>query len=108
MQEIPDIPAAPPEIPRGRIWAALLIPSIVVVDGTGIVAVADGGRAGLSVIPLVAACAILVCYAVFWRTLSKRYRGPSMVLMEAGYLFGQMMVCAMVGWLSWWLFFSGI
>lgn len=108
MQEVPEIPAAPPAIPRGRIWAALLIPSIVVVDGTGIVAVADGGLDGLSVIPLLAACAILVCYAVFWRTLSKRYRGPSMVLMEAGYLFGQMMVCAMVGWLSWWLFFSGV
>ena len=65
-------------------------------------------RDGLSVIPLVAACAILVCYTVFWKTLSKRYRGPSMVLMEAGYLFGQIIVCAMVGWLSWWLFSGGV
>lgn len=107
MNEPPETPVPPPSISRGRIWAALVVPSVVVVEGTGMVVLADGGRAGLSLMPLIAAGAIVICYALFWRTLSKRYRGPSMVLMEAGYLFGQIIVCAMVGWISWWLFSGG-
>lgn len=106
MHDCPEIPGPPPEIPRGRIWAAMLLPPFTVVDATGMVAVAEGGLAGLTAVPMIAACAIILCHALFWRTLGKRYRGPSLVLMEAGYLFGQVLLCAATGWVSWRLFFG--
>lgn len=96
MSEAPEIPPPPPEIPQGRIWGTLLAPPAATALGAAIV-LRMGTPEDFWIVVLLVTVILVACFAIFYRTLSKRYRGISMTLMEIGFLTGQLMVCGAVG-----------
>jgi len=96
MSEAPEIPPPPPEIPQSRIWGTLLAPPAATWIGAEF-AVRLGTPMDLSIVVLLVAIIVVACFAIFYRTLSKRYRGISMTLMESGFLTGQLIVCGAIG-----------
>ncbi len=97
MQDSPDIPKSPPEISVGWVWTSLVAPPLATLAGFLTVPFVEDSLVGLGVLVPFVLGLIGVCYAIFYRTMIKRYRGMSMTLMEAGYLFGQLIVCSAIG-----------
>lgn len=97
MDETPAAPTPPPEIPRGRLWRALLVPSIVTVIGTLVASAAarSNGSYGeelLLMLP-VGLVVILLAAVPFAKALGVRYRGRSLVLTTIGFILGQIILC---------------
>ncbi len=97
MDDEPEIPAPPPEVPRGKLWSALLIPPLVTVIGSIIAGIAardahNYGTELLLVLPvsLAVISAFLVVFILAWRV---RYRGRGLVLTSIGYFLGQVILC---------------
>lgn len=94
MDPIAEIPQPSPEIPKGKLWTALLMPPVVTVVG-GLIALAvaqDHGEELLLVLP-VSLVAILIGAVLFVPTWGVRYRGRSLVLTTIGYILGQIILC---------------
>lgn len=96
MNDIPPFPAPPPEIPKGKLWAALSIPPVVTVIGTFVAGSSTNpnsyGIELLFVLPL-GLLAIVVCLCYFVSAWKVRYRGRSLVLTSIGYFLGQIILC---------------
>ena len=96
MNEAPEVPLPPPEIPKGKLWAALSIPPVVTVVGTFVAGSSytsnSYGIEFLFVLP-VGLLAILVCLCYFVSAWKVRYRGRSLVLTSIGYFLGQIILC---------------
>ena len=96
MNEAPEVPLPPPEIPRGKLWAALSIPPVVTVAGTFVAGSSTHpnsyGIELLYVLP-VGLLAIVVCLCYFVSAWKVRYRGRSLVLTSIGYFLGQIILC---------------
>ena len=97
MEEAPEVPSPPPEIPRGKLWTSLLLPLGITFIGSVIAAMvaepSTYGRAEFLVVLPVGLVAILVCLAVFISAWRVRYRGTSLVLTGFGFLLGQVILC---------------
>jgi len=96
MNEAPQAPLPPPEIPKGGLWASLTIPPLLTVIGTFVAGrnynPSSYGTKFLFVLP-VGLLAILICLCFFVVTWRVRYRGVSLVLTSIGYLLGQIILC---------------
>lgn len=96
MNEAPEIPAPPPQVPKGGLWASLAIPPGLTVIGTFVAgSYYNPSRYGtefLLVLP-VGLLAILICLCFFIVSWRVRYRGASLVLTSIGYLLGQIILC---------------
>jgi hypothetical protein len=97
MDEIPAVPTPPPEIPRGKLWRALLAPSVVTVIGTLIASAAarsnrSYGEELLLMLPI-GLVLILLAAIPFSKALGVRYRGRSLVLTTIGFILGQIILC---------------
>lgn len=89
------VPQEPPQIPRGKLWASLLVPPLFSVLLTAILAGAtrhNYGEGGLAVLPL-GLIAIITCLFPFLACLRVRYRGTSVTLLGWGYFLGQIILC---------------
>jgi hypothetical protein len=95
MNEAPEVPLPPPEIPKGKLWAALSVPPVVTVIGTFVAgsSLSTGGYGieFLFVLP-VALLAIVACLCHFVSAWKVRYRGRSLVLASIGYFLGRILV----------------
>lgn len=96
MNEAPEFPVPPPEIPKGKLWMSLAAPPVM----TSILTMVIGGvydRNGygqefLLVLP-VGLLTILFCLASFVSAWKVRYHGRSLVLTSIGYFLGQIILC---------------
>ena len=96
--EEPQVPQPLPEIPRGRLWASLLVPPLLTVASTAVLVqktVNDYGIGGLGVLPL-GLIAVIVCLFPFLRALRVRYQGRSVTLLGWGFFIGQIVICLTV------------
>jgi cell division protein FtsW (lipid II flippase) len=100
MEEAPETPAPPPEIPKGKLWTALLLPPAIMCFGSLIARDAASrslsyGEEFLVMLPvgLVTILATAVLFVQVWRI---RYRGRSLVLTTLGYILGQIVLCLAV------------
>lgn len=99
MEEEPEIPAPPPEVPRGPLWASLGIPPLFTGLGTIIVSSIFGNRNyGAETLWMLPAglVAIIPCLVVFIRAWRVRYRGRGLVLTSIGYFLGEVILCLCV------------
>lgn len=96
MNEPPEVPAPPPEVPKNKLWASLLVPPVLTVIGTFVVGGTynsnNYGIEFLCVLPL-GLLTILCCLVIFVRAWRVRYRGQSLVLTSIGYVLGQIILC---------------
>lgn len=96
MNDAPEIPAPPPEVPKNKLWASLSIPPVVTLIGTlvtgGTYDPHNYGIEFLFVLPL-GLLAILGCLGLFISAWKVRYRGRSLVLTSIGYVLGQIVLC---------------
>lgn len=96
MNEVPEVPAPPPEVPKNKLWASLSIPPAVTVMGTflagGAHTPSSYGIEFLFVLP-VGLLTILCCLVTFINAWKVRYRGRSLVLTSIGYVLGQIILC---------------
>lgn len=96
MNDAPEVPAPPPEVPKNKLWASLSIPPVVTVIATFLVGGTyqsqNYGIEFLYVLPL-GLLTILGCLAVFVSAWKVRYRGRSLVLTSFGYVLGQIILC---------------
>ena len=97
MDEEPEIPAPPPEVPAGKLWTSLIIPPALTVIGTLILSFAfeDSRNYGIEIlfmlpVSLIAIITCLVFFILAWRV---RYRGRTLVLTAIGYFLGQVILC---------------
>jgi hypothetical protein len=100
MEEAPEVPAPLPEIPRGKLWTALLLPPGIMCIGSLIARdVASRsvsyGEEFLVMLP-VGLVTILVTAVLFVRAWGVRYSGRSLVLTTLGYILGQIILCLAV------------
>jgi len=100
MEEAPEVPTPPPEIPRGKLWTALLLPPVIMCLGSLIAREAASrsssyGEEFLVMLPvgLVTILATAVLFVRVWRV---RYHGRSLVLTTLGYILGQIILCLAV------------
>ena len=97
MNEEPELPPPPPEVPTGRLWRSLLMPPILTITGTLIVGlIAKGGRnygAEILLMLPVGLIAIIVGLVFFIRAWRVRYRGRTLVLTAIGYFLGEIILC---------------
>ncbi|MCH7226736.1 hypothetical protein [Haloferula sp. A504] len=97
MDEVPEIPAPPPEVPRGRLWASLGIPPGITILGTIILSVAfrDSHNYGMEILLMlpVGLIAIITCLVFFILAWRVRYHGRTLVLTAIGYFLGQIILC---------------
>jgi hypothetical protein len=96
MNEPPEVPTPPPDIPRGLLWTSLMAPPLMTSILTMVIGATykrtSYGEAFLLVLP-VALLTILFCLASFVSAWKVRYRGRSLVLTSFGYLLGQIILC---------------
>jgi hypothetical protein len=100
MEQAPEVPTPPPEIPKGKLWAALLLPPTITCIGTLIAREAarrshSYGEEILIMLP-VGLVAILTTSVLFVRVWGVRYHGRSLVLTTIGYIIGQIVLCLAV------------
>ncbi|BCX48043.1 hypothetical protein HAHE_19510 [Haloferula helveola] len=97
MDEEPEIPAPPPEVPRGRLWGSLVVPPILTVLGTIILALigSSGMNYGAEVLLMlpIGLVAIIICLVYFILAWRVRYHGRTLVLTSIGYFLGQIILC---------------
>ena len=97
MEEAPEVPTPPRQIPKGGLWAALLLPLTVTV---AVIPAArpffyNGHVRGLEFLAAFPAGVVMaivgtVIFARLWRV---RYGGWSLVLTTAGYFLGEVILC---------------
>ena len=96
MNEAPEIPAPPPEIPRKSLWTTLAIPPAITTTGTLVMSMIFGSRnygaEMLWMLPI-GLIAIITCLVFFVRVFRIRYRGRTLVLTSIGYFLGQVILC---------------
>lgn len=96
MNEAPEVPAPPPEVPKNKLWASLSIPPVLTVIGTLVAGGAHSptsyGIEFLFVLP-VGLLTIFCCLVPFIKAWGVRYRGRSLVLTSIGYVLGQIILC---------------
>lgn len=96
MNEAPEVPSPPPEVPKNKLWASLTIPPLITIICTmGIGGIYDRSGYGIEflfVLP-VGLLTILVCLVSFISAWKVRYRGRSLVLTSIGYVLGQIIFC---------------
>ncbi len=96
MNEIPEVPAPLPEVPRGKLWKSLSIPPVVTLIGSvmaGSVATSNSyGIEYLFVLPA-GLTAIIIALILFIRAWRVRYHGRSLVLTGIGFFLGQIILC---------------
>lgn len=94
--EEPEVPTPPPEVPKNKLWATLLIPPVLTVIGTFVAGATynsnNYGMEFLAVLP-VGLLTILCCLITFINAWKVRYRGRSLVLTSIGYVLGQIILC---------------
>lgn len=96
MQEIPEIPSPPPEVPKGKLWVSLLMPPAVTVLLTFFTGITiDLRNYGIEFLYILPFCLVAIVFGQFaftsaWRT---RYRGRTLVLTSIGYFLGQIVLC---------------
>jgi hypothetical protein len=100
MEQAPEVPTPPPEIPKGKLWTALLLPPAIMCTGSLIARdVASRSRSYgeefLVMLP-VGLVAILATSVLFVRVWGVRYHGRSLVLTTIGYILGQIVLCLAV------------
>jgi len=100
MEEAPEVPTPPPEIPKGKLWAALLVPPALMCAGSLIARDAASrsssyGEEFLVMLP-VGLVTILATSVLFVRVWGIRYHGRSLVLTTLGYILGQIVLCLAV------------
>lgn len=99
MEQAPEVPTPPPEIPKGKLWTALLLPPVIMCIGSLLIALgrrqSSYGEEFLVMLPLGLA-AILVTSVLFVRVWRVRYHGRSLVLTTLGYILGQIILCLAV------------
>ena len=100
MEEAPQVPPPPPEIPKEKLWTALFLPPVVMCVGSLIARAAvmqnsSYGEEYLVMLP-VGLVTILVTAVLFVRVWRVRYRGRSLVLTTIGYILGQIVLCLAV------------
>ena len=96
MNDVPEIPAPLPEVPRGKLWTSLSIPPVATIIGTliaGSVANRNGYGVELLFVLPVGLIAILISMAFFIQAWRVRYHGRSLVLTSIGFLLGQIILC---------------
>ncbi len=97
-------PQEPPQVPRGKLWTALLVPplltgglnlAIAALGSVGALGSSGADNAiGLSMCLLpVGLLVIIICLIPFLACLRVRYRGSSVVLSGFGYFIGQVVIC---------------
>lgn len=97
-------PQEPPQVPRGKLWAALLAPPLLtgglnlIIAALGATGALGGSGAdnaiGLSMCLLpVGLLVIIICLIPFVACLRVRYHGRSVVLSGIGYFIGQVVIC---------------
>ncbi|MCW1925825.1 hypothetical protein OKA05_24920 [Luteolibacter arcticus] len=114
MEESPEVPIPPPEIPRGELWAALLLPVVVMCAGCVLCLGVSGARSvdgydlvgTLMVMFTVEMVMMPVAADLFVRAWGVRYRGRSLVLTTLGFMLGQIVLCMAV-WVGFCLIFPG-
>ena len=95
MNDAPQIPVPPAEVPRGALWTSLGVPPAATVTGSLIawlISKQSGGELIL-VVPLVVAALVLVLSFVFLNAIRTRYRGSSVGFLYIAYLLGQAIIC---------------
>ncbi|MEK7951391.1 hypothetical protein [Luteolibacter soli] len=100
MEEAPEVPTPPPEIPKEKLWLALLLPPAIMCFGSLIArnAAAHSSSYGTEFLVMlpVGLVAILVTSVLFVRAWGVRYSGRSLVLTTIGYILGQIVLCLAV------------
>ncbi len=94
-EELP-IPEPVPEISRRRLWSSLAIPPVMTLLANGMIAIIakGGGSASASLgIPVVMFFVIIGLTQHFHDTISKRYRGRSLIFLNFSFFLGQIIVC---------------
>lgn len=96
MNEAPEVPTPPPEIPKGQLWTSLVAPPVMTLILTMVIGATykrtGYGEEFLLVLP-VGLLTILFCLATFVSAWKVRYRGRSLVLTSIGYFLGQIILC---------------
>lgn len=96
MNEPPEVPPPPPEVPKNKLWATLLIPPLFTLIFTivigGVRNQTSYGEEFLLVLPA-GLLVILFCLVSFVSAWKVRYHGRSLVLTSIGYLLGQIILC---------------
>jgi hypothetical protein len=99
MEQAPEVPTPPPEIPKGKLWTALLLPPAVMCFGSLLIALnrrhSSYGEEFLVMLP-VGLVAILATSVAFVQAWGVRYHGRSLVLTTLGYILGQIILCLAV------------
>lgn len=101
----PPVDSVPPPVPRGRLWASLLVPPVVVGGGWILAAVISPHLGKIlprslswmwSLVVLAGLAICLMVFIDFIRLMDKRYSGTSLALLIIGYLIGEAVVCLAV------------
>lgn len=96
-----NLPHPLPEVPKKRLWACLLTPTLATVAAFLLqlaVMLVFGTRSdevvvGFAYLTWFAGSVVaLLCLPWFVLTLKKRFRGKSLVLLSLAYLFGQIII----------------
>lgn len=96
----PEIPPAPPHLPRGTLWWCLLTPLLATFATLPVTASAgtQGYALTLWYLPLVTGPVVgLICTPWFYRILHGCYRGRSLGLMTVAYPFAQLIITPSIG-----------
>ena len=99
MSEEPPIPQEPPQIPRGKLWACLLVPPVLSGVFTATIAANLSKNSyrieTLFVLPI-GLIAIIACLFPYLAAIRVRYRGRSVALLGWGFFLGQIIICLSV------------
>lgn len=108
MNDAPQIPVPPAEVPRGALWMALSVPPAATVMGNAVAGLISKNSGGdlILVVPLVVAALVLVFSFVFLSAIRTRYRGSSVGFLYIAYLMGQAVICLALWFGSCLLFLS--
>lgn len=98
MDEEPELPEPVPEISRGALWTALILPPVITLVSNLVLAYFSwyqrGGRPEFALwVPPLVSLLILGLSGQFHRAVKKRYRERSLVFLNFAYILGQSIVC---------------
>ena len=109
MNEAPEIPLPPPRIPRGKLWASLVIPPAATFIANWITGLNwnhnDYGQSFLWV-PILSLFLTIGFVFSFNASLRPRFQGPSVLLLGFFYFIGQIVICLAVWFGSCFIFAS--
>lgn len=109
MNRAPEIPASPPRVPRGKLWASLAIPPAATFIAnclTGLNWSRNDYGASFLWVPLLSLTLTIVFLVRFNSALRPHYQGRSAVLLGFFYFIGQIVICLAVWFGSCFLFMS--